>query len=245
MTLGTSILLGVILLAFISLLKNKLIKGWCGEKVTSAGIWSLLDKDTYRRIDDVIVPTSNGTTQIDHVIVSAYGIFVIETKNMKGWIFGSADSDKWTQSIFGKKSHFQNPIKQNYRHTRSLAEYLRIDHGLFRPVVFFIGDCEFKTPMPANVLHGGLIPYVKGFRQPCIALQQVLEIETSLSSLKRDSPISRDTHLNSLRERYESTTVCPRCGGQLIQRVAKSGKFAGKPFLGWRIYPRCRYIKVG
>ena len=65
-----------------------------------------------------MVPSRNGTTQIDHILVSAYGIFVIETKNLKGWIFGSAENATWTQVLAGKKYPFQNPLKQNYRHTR-------------------------------------------------------------------------------------------------------------------------------
>jgi restriction system protein len=98
------------------------IKGWLGEKTTTFGMWIHLDDDVYHRIDNLIVPASNGTTQIDHVLVSVFGVFVIETKNIKGWIFGSPEQDKWTQVLFGKKYHFQNPIKQNYRHTRCLSE---------------------------------------------------------------------------------------------------------------------------
>ncbi len=220
-----------------------IIKGWIGEKVTTLGMWAMLDKKVYRRIDNVIVNTPNGTTQIDHVLVSVYGIFVIETKNIKGWIFGAADSDKWTQSIFGKKSQFQNPVKQNYRHTKSLAEYLKLNHNLFRPVVFFIGDCEFKTEMPSNVLSSGLIPYMKGFKQTLISPQQVAQIEAALTKLKQDKSLNRRAHLDSLRERHESTTICPRCGGSLVQRVSKTGAFAGKSFLGCTNYPKCKYLK--
>jgi hypothetical protein len=70
-----------------------------------------------------VLPSQGSTTQIDHVLVSVYGIFVIETKNMKGWIFGDERSAQWTQSIFGKKSRFQNPLRQNYRHVKALAEF--------------------------------------------------------------------------------------------------------------------------
>lgn len=61
------------------------LKGWVGEKLTTFGMWLRLDETVYRRIDDIILPTRNGTTQIDHVLVSVFGIFVIETKNMQGW----------------------------------------------------------------------------------------------------------------------------------------------------------------
>lgn len=219
------------------------IKGWLGEKVTTLGMWAMLDKNLYHRVDNVIVNTPNGTTQIDHVLVSVYGIFVIETKNIKGWIFGAENSDKWTQVIFGKKNQFQNPVKQNYRHTKCLSEHLKLDQELFKPVVFFIGDCEFKTDMPSNVLNSGLIPYIKEFRQVLLSPQQVEQIEASLISLKQDKTLNRSAHLDSLRGRHESTTICSRCGGSLVQRVSKKGEFAGKPFLGCSNYPKCKYIK--
>ena len=87
-----------------------------GREVVAAGLWLGLSKATYRRFHDVVIRAPDGTTQIDHVIVSPYGIFVIETKNMQGWIFGNAYHDNWTQTIYRHKSQFQNPLRQNYRH---------------------------------------------------------------------------------------------------------------------------------
>jgi len=220
-----------------------IIKGWIGEKLTTLGMWAMLDKNIYHRFDNVIVNTPNGTTQVDHVLVSVYGIFVIETKNIKGWIFGTPNSDEWTQVIYGNKKQFQNPIKQNYRHTKCLSEQLKLEHELFKPIVFFIGDCEFKTDMPSNVLRGGLIPYIKKFRQVLLSPQQVEQIEASLISLKQDKSLNRRAHLDSLRDRHESTTICPRCGGSLVKRISKEGEFAGKPFFGCSNYPKCKYIK--
>ncbi len=219
------------------------IKGWLGEKITTFGMWAFLDKETYRRIDNVIVPTKDGTTQIDHILVSVYGIFVIETKNIKGWIFGGQDNDKWTQVIFGKKHYFQNPIKQNYRHTKSLSEYLHLDHDLFRPIVFFIGECEFKTDMPPNVINTGLSGYIKSFTQPILTDQQVSQIEAALLQLRSGVSLTRKDHLESLKERHGSITHCPRCGSKLVQRTAKKGALAGKTFLGCSKYPQCKYLR--
>lgn len=218
------------------------IKGWLGEKITTVGMWALLDKNIYRRVDNVIVPAPDGTTQIDHVLIAVYGIFVIETKNIKGWIFGDPKSDKWTQVIYGKKNYFQNPVKQNYRHTRCLSEYLNLDHEMFRPVVFFIGECEFKTEMPANVLNHGLVPYIKQFTNTCLSPEQVAQIEDTLKTLKQDPSLNRQTHLASLHDRHESMNLCPRCGSQLIQRISQKGEFAGKPFWGCSRYPQCKFM---
>lgn len=62
-------------------------KGWVGEMQGTLAAKIRLDSQVYRSINNVTIPTANGTTQIDHVIVSRYGIFVVETKNIKGWIY--------------------------------------------------------------------------------------------------------------------------------------------------------------
>jgi restriction system protein len=219
------------------------VRGWIGEKTTSVGMSLFLGEEIYRRIDNLIVPSRGGTTRIDHILVSTYGIFVIETKNMKGWIFGSAEDDRWTQVLFGRKHQFQNPLKQNYRHTRSLAEYLHLDHRVFHSVVWFIGDCTFKTEMPENVLDSGLSAYIEQFSERRLTEQQVAEIERTLRALKENPVATKSEHLRSLLDRHESRTGCPRCGAPLEQRIAKKGPRAGKPFLGCSRYPACEYLR--
>ena len=93
-------------------------KGWIGERKVALKIWASLDNSVYHRSHDLTNPSKNGTAQIDHLVVSRYGLFIVETKNKKGWIFGSPDQPRWTQSIFGKKYSFQNPIRQTYRQKR-------------------------------------------------------------------------------------------------------------------------------
>ncbi len=219
------------------------LKGWFGEKAATFGMWLRLDARVYRRIDNVILPSTNGTTQVDHILVSTFGIFVIETKNMDGWIFGAADQDRWTQVKFGKKYQFQNPLRQNYRHTKSLSEYLGLDHGLFHSVVFFIGECDFKTPMPANVLDRDLASYVKAFQRCCLSEDKVNSIVTRLTALKQSGAFRRAEHVHNLHTRHESTSQCPKCGSPLVKRNARKGKYAGQEFLGCSGYPKCRYIR--
>ena len=108
------LLLYALVLIGIGVLALPEVRGWLGEQITIFGMWFMLNKETYHRIDNVIVPTADGTTQVDHILVSIYGIFMIETKNMKGWIFGSPDQDTWTQVVFREKHTFQNPLRQNY-----------------------------------------------------------------------------------------------------------------------------------
>jgi restriction system protein len=232
----------LILIGFL-VVKRLFSKGWAGEKATAFVIWNKLDNSVYHPIHNVIIPASNGTTQIDHVLVSKYGIFVIETKDMKGWIYGEPDSEKWTQNIYGRKTQFRNPIRQNYRHTKCLSEYLNINHDLIKPVVYFVGECELKSPMPDNVLTDGVTSYIQKFDNVHFTDEQVHDITENLIKLKNDATLNNKTHLASLRERYESTTICPKCGGKLKERRAKKGSHAGETFLGCSNYPRCGYTK--
>ena len=102
-----------------------------------------LPKDEYYLIKDVTLLTDDGTTQIDHIIVSRYGVFVIETKNMKGWIFGSANQKTWTQKIYKHTHKFQNPLHQNYKHVKTLEALLDIPSSAIHSLVVFVGDSRF------------------------------------------------------------------------------------------------------
>lgn len=222
---------------------RSLFKGWLGEKVTQFGLWHHLDDQVYRRFHDVIVPARNGTTQIDHVLVSCYGIFVVETKNFNGWIFGDEHAAQWTVSHFGKKFQFQNPLRQNFRHTQCLSEHLHLPPEKFRSVVFFIGDCELKTALPGKVLTRGLVTYIHSFTTPCLTPTEAGSAINALASLKADPNLTSRAHLASLNARHDSTTVCPRCGSPLVARTARSGPNTGKSFLGCKGFPKCRFVR--
>lgn len=94
-------------------------KGKVGEKVV-AGKLDHLPKDQYWVLNNVTIPTPKGSSQIDHLVVSVYGIFVIETKNYNGWIYGGEHAEYWTQNICGNKYQLYNPILQNAGHVRAL-----------------------------------------------------------------------------------------------------------------------------
>ncbi|MEM5785911.1 MAG: NERD domain-containing protein [Syntrophobacteraceae bacterium] len=219
-----------------------IFKGWLGEKATQFGMWIKLDGETYKRFHNVIVRTGNGTTQIDHVLLSRFGIFVIETKNYNGWIFGDENQKFWTQVLHREKHRFQNPLHQNYRHVKALTEHLRVEHGKIHSVVFFIGDAELKTDLPSNVMASGLAAYIKGFNKIVFHESELVRLHQELSRLHSES-ISTSEHVSNLKERFSSSTICPKCGSPLIKRVARQGKQAGREFLGCSGFPNCRYIK--
>jgi len=156
-------------------------KGKRGEK----RVYNILSKslpDGFIVLNDIYLPSSDGTTtQIDHIVVSQYGVFVVETKNYSGWIFANARDDEWTQVIYRRKSRLQNPLRQNYRHICVLAECLGISKDYFHSVVAFTENCTFKTPMPDGVVHTvALADYIKSFDRVQIDPAQVPEVADAI-----------------------------------------------------------------
>ena len=191
---------------------SNFIKGWAGEAMGAVAHWAFLDKTVYFSLNNVTLPTSNGTTQIDHVVVSKFGIFVIEAKNIDGWIFGDAKSPQWSIVKPGRKFRMQNPLHQNYRHVKAIAEYLNVDENKLHSMVMFWGECEFKTEMPTNVMSTGYATYIKSFTAPLFSDAEVTNIVEALrSGALAKSWATRRLHLESLQTRHSSTMM--RRGG--------------------------------
>ncbi|WEJ63603.1 nuclease-related domain-containing protein [Thiomicrorhabdus lithotrophica] len=148
----------------IGLFKSPWFKGKMGEFLVNVVTKVSLDKYQYHLIKDVTLPTEEGgTTQIDHIVVSPYGVFVVETKNMQGWIFGGEFQKQWTQQLNKhSKFSFQNPLYQNHKHVKTLQNLLNLTDEQIHSVVVFIGTSEFKTKMPENVTYGlGYVRFIK------------------------------------------------------------------------------------
>ena len=221
-------------------------KGIIGEFLVNVAAKLKLDKNQYHLIKNVTLPTEDGTTQVDHIIVSEYGIFVVETKNMKGWIFGNEKQKFWTQKIYKHTNKFQNPLHQNYKHIKTIQNALNIESDKIFSVIVFTGDSTFKTEMPENVKHGiSYIDYIKSKTHKIFSKKEVAEIISSIESgrLSRSFKTNREhvKHVKSILEEKEQKNLCPKCGSELILRTAKKGTNAGNQFYGCSNYPKCRY----
>ncbi|MDU2575587.1 MAG: nuclease-related domain-containing protein [Finegoldia magna] len=116
-----------------------------------------LDKEKYRIINNLVLENKQGntkTTQIDHLVVSRYGIFSVETKNYKGWIYGSEHAKKWTQNIYGNKTNFMNPILQNYAHIKAVESIIKDSYPDMRyfSIVAFSPEAEIKFKVKNSVV---------------------------------------------------------------------------------------------
>ncbi|WP_018881096.1 nuclease-related domain-containing protein [Thioalkalivibrio sp. ALE30] len=233
-----------VLAALVAIARFPKVKGWLGELWVRLILAVGLDGKSGRVVHDVMLQTADGTTQVDHVLVSRFGVFVIETKNMRGWIFGTERQAQWTQKIYRRSFRFQNPLRQNYRHERAVAEVLGVDPEQIHSVVVFVGGSTFKTPMPDNVVHGlGLVSYIRSFRNEAWSDDEVHAMFATLENcgLER-SRQTRRAHVEGLRERHAAPAIpdCPKCGSAMVKRKAGRGSNMGQEFWGCTQYPGCR-----
>ncbi len=206
----------------------------------------------YVAINNVIIPDQSTdpskkyTTQIDHVVVSPFGIFVIETKNYSGWIFGSEKSKRWKQTFKTTSGHyFYNPIKQNWGHTFALAEHLQLDIRVFKPVVVFSNNCELNVETTTPVIYmSQLRGLILNYTQEIIPSNRVAWICDRLCRINLIGEEFERKHIQSIGERLTEKQMtiqegkCPRCGGELRLRNGRYGAF-----YGCSNYPKCNYTQ--
>ena len=235
------------LLLIVSVFKSRWLKGVFGEFLVNR-LLSKLPESDYTLIKDVTLPTSDGTTQVDHIVVSKYGIFVVETKNMKGWIFGSARQKQWTQKIYRHSSKFQNPLHQNYKHIKALETLLGCSEEHLHSVIVFIGDSTFKTEIPPNVTYArGSIRYIQQFNDVVFSDKDYARLTESINQIKLKRGIITDLkhrkHVKEVVTSKASSNQCPRCGSEMVLRETKRGENIGKQFWGCSTFPKCRAVK--
>ena len=204
--------------------------------------------DGYIILNDIYLPSVGDTTaQIDHIVVSQYGIFVIETKNYSGLIFTDARGAEWAQSLHGPKRPFEdNPIRQNDSHICAIAECLGISKNYLHGVVAFTEKCTFKTPRPDCVVYtAGLVDYIRSFNRVQIDPAQVPAIAKAIAECSGSvSKERKANHVANLKKSHSATRtgvtpVCPYCGGRMVLRTRKKD---GAKFYGCVSYPACHGI---
>ena len=94
---------------------------------------------------NVYLPKGNGeTSELDVIFITPKGIFVFESKNYSGWIFGDENSKNWTAMLPNRqKNHFYNPVKQNRTHLKYMRQYVGENIPLFS-IIVFSERCELK-----------------------------------------------------------------------------------------------------
>lgn len=240
-------LLATVLVIAIAL-KSPYVKGYIGEVLVNTQL-KKLDSDNYILLNDILLTKKDGkTTQVDHIVVSIFGIFVIETKNFQGWIFGSEKSQYWTQVIYKKKTKFFNPIKQNKGHVKAIIGLISDPNIPVKSIIAFSNSCKLKLePTETKVVYiKNISTIIRSHFQPVITHSQMDLIANSLRKENTKDRRIRKEHVQTIKadlsEKKQQIIhdICPTCGSNLVNRKGKYGNFKG-----CSNYPKCRFVSRG
>jgi hypothetical protein len=222
------------------------ILGKVGEyKVSRTLRW--LNRKDYKVYNDIYLKVKGNTSQIDHLVLSIYGIFVIETKNYKGWIFGNDKSKYWTQTLYNSKYKLYNPVIQNWSHVNSIKRIsIDLQNAHYFPIVVFAGTARLKkihSSIPV-IYRRKLLRTIKRSREVYMTYEQLeiidQEIRQSLVSGKK----RKRAHIKSVKrnikrkEKHVISNVCPKCGSRLELKDGRHGKF-----YGCSNFPNCKFTR--
>ena len=252
---------------FSALLKELFITpesiGKQGENLTASKLgWVNLWGYHGMMLQNVYIPKRNGeTTEIDLLYITEKGIFVIESKNYSGYIFGSETNRSWTSTYYAgktwlgqrkvEKHHFYNPVWQNETHIKYLRKFLTNTYIPMYSLIVFSNHCEFKdiTITSPNVYvcyRSGMNRCIKDIWRNChenIPQETIEKIYNKLSPLTEKDEAAKQIHINNIESKLNSIETCPWCGSKLVLRTARNGKYSGTQFYGCSNYPKCKYIK--
>ena len=219
------------------------LRGYMGEFWVKKRL-EKLPKGKYITLNDIMIEDENGTHQIDHIVISNYGIFVIEMKNYYGLIRGREYDDKWCQYLGRKRSYFINPIHQNYGHIKALANLLSFDEDYFISIICFSNQakvnvyCNNTIVTQVKFLNKGILKYndiVFNFNIEEIAnkilLNNIVDKKIRKQHIKNiHSKVKKD-------KKMVDNMICLKCGNKLIKKKGRYGTF-----IGCSNFPKCRYI---
>ena len=212
-----------------------------------------------RFLFNAYIPKKNGkTSEIDVIMICDRGIFVYESKNYSGWIFGSENQKNWYQTIRTRrkinKESFYNPIMQNRSHIKHLSALF--PHKIhFQSIIVFSNRCTLKDidvySSDINVIHRYEIsdttrcvyeslPVVFS-SQDIVNIYNRLYPLTQVSSQVIEKHIEDTINTKEMFERAEELNICPYCNSPLVLRTAKNNP--ANQFYGCSRFPKCRYTK--
>lgn len=192
-------------------IKNGGDKGAYGEWLTEYMFGNNNIRGYSKSLHNIYIPYRGGTSEIDVLLVHNKGIFVIESKNYSGWIFGSAEQRYWTQCLQNKqKNKFYNPIMQNRTHINALSKYINIDKDKMKSFIVFSERCELKK-VPENTIEytiikrDKLLKYLKNDlseRQVIFSDEEVDKIIEKIKPLTNVGEEIKKQHIDNIKSRF-------------------------------------------
>lgn len=181
----------VIIVGITCLLFYKQIVGRAGEYWTKKELKKL--GKGYLIINDLMIRTEDKKThQIDHVVISKFGIFVIETKQYDGYITGNDDDKKWCMKAGKNRLYINNPVHQNYGHIKALQEVLKLNEKKFISIICMSGNAKLKIKSNKVVKVNDVINKIKSYQN--ILIDNCEEIYDELRNINITDRKQRNQH---------------------------------------------------
>ena len=222
------------------------IKGALGEYRVARKL-QRLNKNNYIVYNDIYLKNRGKSKQIDHLIISIYGVFVIETKNYKGWIFGSEGSKYWTQVLYKNKYKIYNPVSQCWSHINFIKQISpELKYLKYFPIIVFAGSGKLKK-IKANVpviYKRKILRVIRKNKEIRLTHKQIERIDDLIKRVVVDKKDVKKKHKKFVKrtarwsKKRSSPRFCPKCGGKLVLKDGKYGKF-----YGCSNFPECRYTR--
>lgn len=236
------LVLSIALIMMGMILKSPKYKGKCGEEIVKNILGTI---NGYNRIINNIMLNDNGKSrQIDHIAITRQGVFILETKNYGGVIYGKESSSEWKQYLKQKCFTFKNPIHQNYGHKEVVRKLLEGLTDKVYPIVVFTRRCNLKVDVKSTVLYDNQVTNFIENREKILTTDEIDEIYKTLmeNRIKNKETIRNHNynvkHYIEYKDNIANNGKCPRCGATLVKRTGKLGEF-----YGCTNYPNCKYTK--
>ncbi len=194
------------LIAHRRLMERPAYRGWWGEYKVNLMLKLCLDRD-YTILSNVIYrgQTAEETTQVDHVVVSRYGIFVLETKTLKGRIYVAPEGN-WVQVVGRRKYPMQCPLAQNYAHVKAVQRITGVHAQKIHSYAVMAGSARFPEGKPERT-YGiwDAMRKIQSYRDPVFSRSHVATMVASLKKRGRHGAGEHDRHVARLRGRASET----------------------------------------
>lgn len=232
------IIFAVVIFATKLIFSSSWFKGKYGEYKVNNTLVSHGFEKRYT-ISDLIFVSDGKSVQIDNILINKHGLFVIETKNYGGRIYGSDGQHEWTQVIGRTKNKFYNPVKQNATHIYHLKKILPKQVPIFSVVVFIKNNVSYVTSNSVVAL-SALPEYLSKPRADVLTDAEIDDLYFFFLQLKENCDVSAYEHIESVDNMLKKidANICPRCGGNLLPRSGRYGQF-----YGCVNYPDCKFTK--
>ena len=213
----------ILIITIIIYIKRKKISNFINKRKVKRTLHKL-PKDKYCILEDLVFKYKDYTHQIDYLVLSRYGIFVIEMKNFRGKIVGDEYKDNWVNINKKHKHYFYNPLYQNNSHIKVLESLVKLNGDIYKSIICFSNRVDIEVSSHKDIVSINELIH-------CIRKYKKVVNYYNLDELEK---LFLDLNIHHV----EDNNVCPKCGGKLVVREGQYGAF-----YGCSNYPDCKYTK--